>query len=159
MTDVLLAILILVPAALTYLLKSNAALAFLALCGGFAAITLSGGDIKHLLGQTRINSLTSNNVDIALLAAPLLLTLLFAYRSVPAKGQRSLQLIPALCAGGLLAVIAGPMFNGAVQADVTQSAFWSDLQRAQPYILGVGLLASLLLIWFSGARLPHKKHK
>jgi hypothetical protein len=42
MSDALLATLILLPAVLAFFLKSNAALGFLALCGGFAAITLSG---------------------------------------------------------------------------------------------------------------------
>jgi hypothetical protein len=38
MSDALLAVMILLPAVLTFLLKSNAAIGFLALCGGFAAI-------------------------------------------------------------------------------------------------------------------------
>jgi hypothetical protein len=94
MADALLAVLILFPAVLTFLLKSNAALGFLALCGGFAATTLSGSDIDHLVGQTRITSLTSNNVDLALLSVPLLFTLLFTFRSVTSKGSRYFSLLP-----------------------------------------------------------------
>jgi hypothetical protein len=150
MSDALLAVLILLPAVLTFILKSNAAIAFLALCGGFAAITLSGSDIDHLVGQTKITSLTSNNVDVALLLVPLLLTLLLTLRSVTSKNSRYFSLIPALCAGGLLAAVAGPMFNDILQTSVTASPFWKQLKDAQSYIVGVGLLGSLLLVWTSG---------
>jgi hypothetical protein len=160
MTDALLVILVLLPAVLAFLLKSNAALAFLALCGGFAAITLSGSDIQHLIGQTKITSLTSNNVDLALLLAPLLFTLLFTYRSVTSKNGRYFSVVPALCAGGLLAVVAAPMFSDALQTNITDSKFWHDLQNAQSYIVATGLLVSLLLIWAGGFKHGHsKKHK
>jgi hypothetical protein len=159
MSDALLATLILLPAALTFVLKSNAAVGFLALCGGFAAITLSGSDIEHLLGQTKITSLTSNNVDLALLILPLLLTLLFTYKSVPSKGRRYFSMLPALCAGGLLAVVAAPMLSDALQTNLSSSAFWHDLQNIQSYIVGAGLLASLLLIWSGGLGKHGKKHK
>jgi hypothetical protein len=160
MTDALLVILVLLPAVLAFLLKSNAALAFLALCGGFAAITLSGSDIQHLIGQTKITSLTSNNVDLALLLASLLFTLLFTYRSVTSKNGRYFSVVPALCAGGLLAVVAAPMFSDALQTNITDSKFWHDLQNAQSYIVATGLLVSLLLIWAGGFKHGHsKKHK
>lgn len=162
MADILLVILILVPAVLTFFLKSNAAMAFLALCGGFAAITLSGSDIQHLIGQTKITSLTSNNLDLALLVGPLLLTLLFTYKSVVSKNSRIFSVVPALCAGGLLAIVAAPMFSDALQTSITDSSFWNNLKNVQTYIVTGGLLTSLLLIWTGGlgrAKSHSKKHK
>lgn len=159
MSDALLAVLILLPAVLTYFLKSNSALAFLALCGGFAAITLSGSDIEHLLGQTKITSLTSNNVDLALLIIPLLLTLLFTYKSVTSKNRRYFSILPALCAGGLLAVVAAPMLSDTLQTNLSSSNFWHDLQNIQSYIVSGGLLSSLLLVWSGGLSKHGKKHK
>ncbi|HET6863826.1 MAG TPA: hypothetical protein VFH37_01310 [Candidatus Saccharimonadales bacterium] len=159
MTDVYLAILIFLPAALTYLLKSNASAAFLALCGGFSLFTLSGSDIQHLVGKTRITSLTSNDVDLALLVLPLLLTLFLTYRGVTAKRRRYLELVPALCAGGFLAIVGGPMLNSALSTNFSHSQAWQDLQTAQTYIVAVGLTSSLLLFW-AGTRGHHsKKHK
>jgi hypothetical protein len=137
-------------------LKSNAGLGFLALCGGFTAITLSGSDIQHLVGQTKITSLTSNNVDLALLLLPLLLTLIFTYKSLSSKKLRYFSLIPALCAGGLLAVVASPMFSSALQTNLSDSSLWHNLEDIQSYIVAVGLLSSLGLIW--AASLSHAKH-
>jgi hypothetical protein len=158
MADVVLAILILLPAVITYFLKSNAALSFLALCGGFAVITLSGSDIQHLIGHTKITSLTSNNIDLALLIVPLLFTLFFTFRSVSSKNGRLFSILPALCAGGLLAIVAAPMVGSGLQTNITNSKFWHDLQNIQSYIVSIGLLASLLLVW-SGSSKRSKKHK
>lgn len=162
MADALLATLVLLPAVITYLLKSNAGVGFLALCGGFAAITLSGSDIEHFFGKTRITSLTSNDVSLILLVVPLLVTLLLTFRNVTAKKQRLAQLIPALCAGGLLAVVAAPMFSESLNTNLSDSPIWKDMQNVQSYIVGAGLLASLLLVWSGGfmhAKSHGKKHK
>ncbi len=162
MTDALLAILVLAPVVLAYLLKSNAALAFLALCGGFAVITLSGSDIEHLFGKTKITSLTSNDVDLALLVLPLLLTLLLTFRTVLSKRQRLLHIIPAVCAGGLLAIVAAPMFNDALNINISDAQLWKNMQSLQSYVVGVGLLSSLLLVWSNGFTHSHsrgRRHK
>ena len=162
MAQALIAVLILLPVVLTFLLRSNAAQAFLALCGGFAVITLSGSDIEHLFGKTKITSLTSNDVDLILLLAPLLLSLLFTFRAVTAQKLRFAQLLPALAAGALLAVVAGPMLSDVVNSDVSKLATWKDLQKAESWIVGAGLLVSLFLIWSSGfmhAKSHGKKHK
>ncbi|HET7528710.1 MAG TPA: hypothetical protein VFJ84_00580 [Candidatus Saccharimonadales bacterium] len=162
MANALLATLILLPVAMTFFLKSSAALGFLSLCGGFAVIALSGSDIEHLVGQTKITSLTSDDIDLALLLVPTLLTFLLTFRSVSSGSQTLLQLIPALCAGGLLAIVAAPMFNAALNVNITASPFWKNLQNAETYVVGIGLLASLMLIWggsFSHAKAHSKKHK
>ncbi len=159
MTEVFLTILVLLPVVLTFILKSNAAAAFLALCGGFTLFTLSGSDIEQLVGKTRITSLTSNNVDLVLLAAPLLITLFLTYKSVTSKNRRFLQLVPALCAGGLLAIVAGPMLNSALSTDFTKAQAWKSLQDAQTYVVAAGLVSSLLLLWSGGRGHRSKKHK
>lgn len=162
MSEALLAVLVFLPAVLVYLLKSNAAMAFLALCGGFSVITLSGSDIEHLFGKTKITSLTSNDIDLILLLAPLLLTLLFTFRAVPSVRARIIHLLPALGAGALLAIVAGPMLSSITSSDVSRLTAWKDLQDAQSWIVGAGLLISLLLIWtggFTHAKSHSKKHK
>jgi hypothetical protein len=162
MAGVLLAVLILLPAVLTFVLRSNAAMSFLALCGGFAVITLSGSDIEHLVGKTRITSFTSNDIDLILLLAPLLFTLLFTFRAVISKKLRIAQLLPALAAGALLASVAAPMFGDVVNANFSDLSFWRSLQDAQAYIVSGGLLVSLFLIWTGGfihAKSHGKKHK
>ncbi len=160
MNSVLLIVLILLPVGLAYFLKSSGALAFLALCGGFTAMTLSGSDIIQLVGKTQITSLTSSNVDLALLIVPLLLTLLLTHRSASTQTLwQTLHLTCALLAGGMLAIVAVPMLSDILNTSYSNSAIWQDLQKAQSYIIGIGLLLSLVLIWFSSPKHPGKKHK
>lgn len=160
MAVALLVTLLLLPAVLAYLLRSNAAVSFLALCGGFAVSTLSGSDIEHLFGKTRITSLTSDDLSLLLLSLPLVFSLLFTLRAIASRGLRLAHVVPAVCAGGLLAAVAAPTFSDALNINLAHSPFWKDLQSAQSYIVGAGLLASLLLVWsggFSHAR-SHGKH-
>lgn len=161
MSQALLVVLVFLPAVLTYLFRSNAALSFLALCGGYSVITLSGSDIQHLFGQTKITSLTSNNIDLILLLAPLILTLMFTFRSVLSPKLRLAQIIPALCAGALLASVAGPMLSDLAAQDISSLSAWKSLKNAQSWAVGAGLISSLFLIWTSGFvnAKSHKKHK
>lgn len=164
MAVALLVTLLLLPAVISYLLKSDAAVGFLALCGGFAVSTLSGSDIEHLFGQTKITSLTSDDVSLLLLAVPLVLSLLFTYRAISSRGLRLVHAIPAICAGGLLAAVSAPTFSDALSINLSHSPVWKDLQSAQSYIVGIGLTASLLLVWSGGFKHARshkhdKKHK
>jgi hypothetical protein len=164
MAEALLATLLLLPAVVSYFLKSNAAVSFLALCGGFAVSTISGSDIQHLFGKTQINSLTSDDISLLLLALPLILTLLLTFRSISSTGLRLAHAVPAICAGGLLAAVSAPTFSNALNINLSHSPVWKNLQSAQSYIVGAGLVVSLLLVWASGFGYARnhkhgKKHK
>jgi len=156
MADIILAAIILVPPLLTYFLKSSAALSFLALCAGFVLSTSVVGDLKHLLSQTNL-SVTNQTLGLALIITPFLLTILFT-RKHSSKGLGLIfQLATALCAGGLLALSIGPLMGSSPSFDITQSQFWTDLNKIQAGLIGAGTILSLLVIWFGGHK-PHKKH-
>ena len=160
MDSALIVVLILLPAALAYFLRSNGALGFLALCGGYTAMTLSGSDIEQLVGKTRVTSLSSSNIDLALLIAPLLLTLLFTHKSASLQpAWKAMHAVCALLAGGMLAIVAGPMLSGILNISYSDSVIWKNLQAGQSYIIGIGLLLSLLLIWLNSPKPFGKKHK
>lgn len=152
----LLAAMIFGPLVLTFLLKSNAALGFLVLCAGFVASTSVIGDLKHLLSQLNLST-TSSTISILLLTVPLVLTLLLTRKSASKGFKFWLQLVTALCAGGLLALSVAPILSSSSQFDVTTSSFWISLQKTQAAIIGIGALFSLLLIWFTG--LKHSRRK
>jgi len=157
MADILLGVMVLGPLAITFLLKSNAALGFLVLCAGFVLSTSVIGDLKHLLSQLNLST-TSSTIGIILLIVPLILTLLLTRGSAGKGFKFWLQLAAALCAGGLLALSVGPILSSSSQFDVTTSSFWPNLQKIQSEIIGIGALVSLLLIWFGGIR-RFGKHK
>lgn len=157
MADILLGVMILGPLALTFLIKSNAALGFLVLCAGFVLSISVIGDLKNLLSQLNLSA-TNSTIGITLLVIPLVLTMLLT-RGSAGKGIKFwLQLTAALAAGGLLALSVGPILSGSSQFDITNSSSWTSLQKIQSEVIGIGALVSLILIWFGGFRL-HGKHK
>lgn len=155
MPNVVLAILILAPVAITYFLKSNAALSFLALCSGFVLSTSVVGDLKHLLSETNL-SVANDTLGAILVAAPFLITLLLCRHNTGKGIMLWGQLIAALAAGGLLALSLGPLLSS-TQFNVLDSSFWNQLQKIQAATIGVGAIVSLFLVWLGGTK-RFKKH-
>src|SRR3990167_7124325 len=145
MADIFLAIVIFGPLAITYLLKSNAALGFLTLCLSFVVSTSIIGDLKQLLSQVNL-TVAQSTLGIILLVAPLLITLLVTRSSSRRKGLKFwLQLATALCIGGFLALSLGPIMAHSSQLDISSSKFWDELVKIQSLIIGVGAILSLAL--------------
>lgn len=150
--------LILAPVAVTYLLKSNAALGFLALCAGFVVSTSAVGDLKQLLNEMDL-SVTETTLALIFIALPLFLTLLVVRAGTKHGLQFVLQLLAALAAGGFLALSIAPLID-ARDFNLEGSEVWKVLQDFQAAVVGGGALVSLMLIWTSGfSRRGHKKHK
>lgn len=158
MSDVLLASMILGPLALTFFLKSNAALGFLTVCLSFVLSTSVIGDLENLLSQLNLST-TSSMISIILLTLPLVLTMLLTRGSAGKDIKFGLQLLCAFCAGGLLALSVGPVLASSTEFDVTTSSLWDQLIKVQSIVIGAGALASLLLIWFGGLKKFGKHHK
>lgn len=155
MADIVLAVLILAPIVLTYILKSNAALGFLALCAGFVLSTSVIGDLKHLLSETNL-SVTSDTLAAGIITLPFLITLLLC-RHKGGKGPLLYaQLLAALAGGALLALSIGPLL-ASTQFNVLDSSFWTQLQKTQAAVIGAGGLLSLILVWLGGSK-HAKKH-
>src|SRR3989338_5344846 len=102
MADVVLVALVLSPALITFLLKSNAALGFLTLCTGFVLSTSVIGDLKQLLSEINL-SVTQSTLGLILLVVPLTVTLLLTRGSAKRGLKFWMQIVAALLTGGLLA--------------------------------------------------------
>jgi hypothetical protein len=159
MADVSLAVLVFGPLAIVFLLKSNAALSFLALCAGFVVSTSAIGDLKHLLSEANL-SVADSTLATILIVAPMVITLLLTRRANTKGVKFWLQLVIALCAGGLLALSLGPVLDTSGQFNITDSRFWGDLQQIQSWVISGGVLLSLFLVWSKALKnKPSKKHK
>jgi hypothetical protein len=155
MTEAVLAALIISPVLLTYFLKSNAALGFLALCAGFVLSTSVIGELKQLLSQMNL-SVTNSTLAITLLVLPLGITLLITKRANIKGFKRWLQLLVALLGGGLLALSVAPLIN-AGWFDLSDSAIWDNLLKIQAGVVGAGAFLSFVLVWI-GSKSNAKKH-
>lgn len=152
MVNVWLVILILAPVLITYFLKANAALGYLALSAGFVLLSLTTVDFQQLLHHTNLLNVSTNTLGLVLFAGPPLLTLLITRKSTHGQTNILVQLIPAICLGGLLALIAVPLLNSNVQTRFTGATLWTQLQKIQSWVIGAGALSSLLLVWSENFR-------
>jgi hypothetical protein len=146
MVNFWLLVLIAAPIVLTYFMKSDAALAYLALCAGFVLLSLTTSNLQELLDHSNVH-LNNNTLGLILLASPPLLTLLVTRKTVHGQSNILMQLVPALLLGGLLALIAVPLLDSSVQNNFTDSGLWGQLQKVQAWIIAIGAVASLALVW------------
>jgi hypothetical protein len=158
MANAILASFVLGPLLLTFLLKSNAALSFLALCAGFVVISFASFDLKNLTGQLNF-SVNSSTLNLTLLILPLLLTLLFTKGKSKNGFGRAVSLVIALCAGVLLALVGVPLLSSSLRSGFSDSTAWSDLQKAQAAVVGAGVFLSLMFVWAKNLKKSNLKDK
>jgi hypothetical protein len=159
MTDITLAVLILLPVALTLVLKSNASLALLALTAGYALQSFTSSDITTGLEMININGVTDVDVDLFLLIVPLLLTLFFTSRSWQGRSKMILNVLAATAAGAMLTIISLPFISSFIDMNLSTSAIWPILQHIKTPIIVFGITYSLVMIWLSKSPSHSKKHK
>lgn len=155
MADGLLIALILMPLALCYLLKSNAALVFLSLCASEVLITFTVSDATRLLNNFNFKAPDTDVISLGIVVVLMLLTMFFTHR----PGKFLTQAGPALAAGVLLAIMAVPLLSGTVQADFASSQVWTNLQKIQAWVVGIGVFWSFGLIWLESKKPRGKHHK
>jgi hypothetical protein len=160
MADAILAAFVLTPVILTFLLKSNAASSFLALCAGFVAISFAGADLENLTGQLSF-SINSSVLNLVLLILPLLFTLLITKGKAKEGIGRFMHLLIAICAGGLLALAGVPLLNESLRSEFSNSDLWSQLKNIQGAVIGAGVFLSLVVTWAKALKKSKKdkKHK
>ena len=158
MTDTVLAVLILLPLALTYFLKANAGLGFLAVCTGFVVQSLAGSDIQSTLDNANLK-ISSADITLILLLVPLVLTFFFSSRSWAGQSKMIINAIAALATGGLLAIMAVPYLGSLIDLNLSSSKVWSLVQHIRGTLIFSGAIYSLLVVWFSKTKHPDKKHK
>lgn len=151
MADAIFIVLLLAPLAVTYFLKSNAAIGFLSLTAGMALSTYAASDVQGLVNHLGFWA-SLDNINLALTVAPLVLSLLFV-RGSSSGLSKYLHLAAALCTGYLLGLTLLPILNGIGTITIANSSAWQNIQKVQSYIVGVGVILSLLLAW-----MPHGKH-
>ncbi|MGA3150485.1 MAG: hypothetical protein ABSD10_02660 [Candidatus Saccharimonadales bacterium] len=159
MAELVLIALLAAPLVLTFLLRADAALGFLALCTGFTAATYASGSTQHWLSHLVSSGqlLSGNAINLIMIAVPLAITLLLT-RKHATHSRFYLQIVPALASGGLLALTVGPLLSNWANINFSNLSIWNQLEKQEAIIIGIGTLVSLLLVWFSRSHYI-KRHK
>jgi hypothetical protein len=157
MSDVVVVLLVLLPALLTYFLRSNGALVFMSVCAGYVAASLAGNELAGSLSGSSF-SLRNTDLDLLFMFLPLAFTIFLTTGAVAGKSRVLMHAIAAGLAGALL-VVAGAFFlNISLHLSLEGTTVWPQLRRAESIIAGGGALYSLLLIWFFSHHRGKKHH-
>lgn len=150
---IILGLLVGLPTLLVFILRSNAAVVFLAVCGGSILLKYVGGDASLVLSSfvPHMNIVEQDALKLTLLLLPAILTMLLLRRSL-SGAKAFLNLLPAAATGALIALSVVPILSPSTSSTIMATNAWALLTRAQDLIIGAGVLLSLLLIWLS-----HKK--
>lgn len=157
MTDIILAAIVFMPLVLAFLLKSNGALTFMAVCVGYVLTSYASSDFNTMLEHFGIGTLGASVAGLILLGVPLLLTLLFTRKSI-VRSSLPIHAVSLLCAGFLAAIAAAP-FLTEFSVDPSSSAMWKETQQFQGIIIGIGAVFSLVLVWMMKTKHHDDKKK
>lgn len=148
---------ILIPVILTFALRVNAAVVFMSLCVGEVLVQYVANDAASFVTMSsRTSQLSESTVSIVVLLLPVVLTLIFMFHSVNGV-KLALNIIPALCAGLLAALLIKPLLSVGFQNIFEKSSLGSHFLQAQTLIVSLSALISLLFLWFQrhGNHTPH----
>lgn len=158
MPDALLAGLIAVPVLLLVLLRVNAALVFLSLSLGAVLVQFVGSDVVSIVtGASTQSQVPASTVKLILLVLPAVLTLLFMIRTVKPSG-RLLNILPAIGAGFLTALLVTPLLPPGLQYNVVHSGMWQQIRSLQSSIVAASTLVCLLFLWLQRPKPHEAKH-
>lgn len=155
---IVLAIIVFVPTALIVLARAKAALVFMALCVGSVLSVLVGDaalDMVQLFARS-YSATTQSWVQLGLLLAPALLTILFLSRTVSGS-KWFINLFPALLTGVLTVFLVVPLLPPGTMNAIYATDVWDQLTQYQAILIGVAAVSSLAQLWAGGASVRSKK--
>ena len=158
---VILGILIGLPLVLSFVLRVNAGVIFLALCTGSVISEFVSGDASQLFNSIFPHSgnISNSVIELVLLLLPAALTIVFMRRSM--TGAKTLvNILPAVASGLLTALLAVPLLSPGTRYNIMGTQAWSILTQYQSLIIGAGAFVSLLVLWSTKPKHDKKgKHK
>ena len=154
---------VLAPVLALMILRINAALVFLSLCLGDVLVQFVAKDTSEFLTlhankvPQAVNT-GNNNVKLALLLLPVILTAIFMIRTVRGRGKLIINVLPAAGVGLLGALLVVPLLPPGLAHNVVGSSLWTGVNHAQNLIVGASAVVCLLALWLQRPGSGHSKH-
>ncbi len=155
---ILLAVIAGVPVVLALMFRVSAVFLFLSLMIGDLLVKFVSDDASLVLGSVLKNAKVPMAVELGLLLAPVVLTLLVLRRSMPAS-KLFLHILPLVLTGLSIAVLTIPLLASSTQAQIFETSTGSVFKRSQDLIIGITSVTILLLAWQSHKHRPDKHGK
>lgn len=155
---------IVLPIVLLFLLRVNAALVFLSLCLGAVLVQFAGHDAATIIAGAAINAhATTSTVELALLFAPVILTILFMLKTVRGKSKRIFNVLPSIGVGLLALLLAVPLLPPSAKQAVMQDHLWQMVASLQSGVVALSTFICLIFLLLmrpkhAPAEEKHAKH-
>lgn len=146
-----------VPFLLALILRVNAIYLFLSLMVGDIFVRYLSDDVALAVAAFVRNFNADYAVNLALLAAPFLLTLFILRKSVP-KSKVLLNFVPLLLVSAVFVTLALPLLPGALQNDIIQTPAGDILKNSQDLTMSISAVVILVLVWMNARSKDHAKH-
>lgn len=149
-----------VVAILLMLLRTNSAVVFFSICAG-SVLAMQLSNEASLISSTLIKDgdLNMAVVSIGLLVLPALLSSFILRKSI-STGKLAFNLLPSLASGGLMILLVVPLLPKNISSQFLESSAWGKLLQLQPIIVVVGIITSIILLFFTQNKSkPSKKNK
>ncbi len=147
-----------VLAVLILFLRTNVAVCFLALCAGSVLVEFSGTNVGLIASSVTSGADWAPYVaKIVLLLTPLVVCI-FMLRGQTPKSHLLLNLIPAIATALLAVLFIVPLLPEAQYESITSTESWTVLSQYEEFIVGVGVVMSIVSLMFLSKR-AHSGHK
>ena len=149
---------VILPLALLILLRTNAAVAFFALCSGAVLQNYTTRDVLSKVNTSLADSLSSPYASILIILLPFILAVLLLLKTVK-KSKISLHIVPAVCTGLVALALITPYFpTGSTFATISKQEAYIHIHDYQAAVIVVGILSSLLIFALKRPKKEDKKH-
>ena len=162
-SELILAVLILLPTITLFYFRISAPIVFLSLCLGNVLMQFVSPDAHEFLALFSAHvprgvDTGSSLVKIILLLLPPILSSIFLIKTV--KGNNKfINILPAIGVGALLALLLTPLLPTHLSSAVINSKAWTPLKNNQGAIVGVSSLVALAVLWVQHPKPAHEKGK
>lgn len=144
-------------AVLLIFLRTNAAVSFFAVCAGSILLNSVGSDMGLIASSLSSGFGAAPSItNIILLVLPVLVCAWLARQQVP-KSLTLLNLLPAVCSSLLLTLMLVPLLDENIRNQIQDTETWTLLTQYNQFIVGVGLVSSVVLVSMT-IKKPHEKH-
>ena len=138
---------------LPFLLHSNSALVFLALCTGELLSSLAGGDATNISKSVMPHSSGAADASVALflLCSPVLFVLL-THRLPGKAALRVVGIVPGICAAVLGMLLMVPKLTAAAQSTIVDTQIYQQLIEYKIICLVLGVSMTMFLLFLERPR-------
>jgi uncharacterized membrane protein len=135
------------PILLILVLRASAAVVFLALCAVTDLLKFIGKDATTVLTSIwpHSNIIAQQSLNVSLLSVPPLVAIIRLRKTVSGS-KMVLNIAPAVAVGLLAAISIVPLLSSGLRVNILHTPVWKLGEQMQGFIVGVGVLVSLLLL-------------